>query len=72
MIRLSHTQAWETLITVLVLSYTIFAIVQIPPGDAVDRQVQLRRSRETVVTREEIETLRAQYGLDRPDPRPLL
>ncbi|NLS76682.1 MAG: ABC transporter permease [Chloroflexi bacterium] len=55
-----------TLITVLVLSYTIFAIVQIPPGDAVDRQVRLRQTQGDVVTREEIETLRAQYGLDRP------
>ena len=47
-----------TIITIIVLSYTIFAIVQIPPGDAVDRQVRGRQSQGDVVTREEIETLR--------------
>lgn len=55
-----------TFVTLIVLSYTIFAIVQIPPGDAVDRQVRLRQAQGDVVTEEEIQTLRAQYGLDRP------
>lgn len=55
-----------TLVTLVVLSFTIFAIVQIPPGDAVDRQVRTRQAQGDVVTREEIQTMRAQYGLDRP------
>jgi peptide/nickel transport system permease protein len=55
-----------TVVTVVVLSYTIFSIVQIPPGDAVQREVRAREAQGDVVTREEILTLRAQYGLDRP------
>jgi peptide/nickel transport system permease protein len=55
-----------TAITLALLSYAIFAIVQIPPGDAIDRQVRARESQGDIVSREEIATLRAQYGLDRP------
>jgi len=55
-----------TLVTVLVLSYTIFAIVQIPPGDAVEREVRNRQAQGDPMSRDEILTLQAQYGLDRP------
>lgn len=55
-----------TAVTVMLLGYAIFAIVQIPPGDAIDRQVREREAQGDVVTPEEIRTLRAQYGLDRP------
>lgn len=55
-----------TLVTVAILSYAIFAIVQIPPGDAVDREVRTRQAQGDVVTRDEMLALRAQYGLDRP------
>ena len=55
-----------TLITLIILSYTIFAIVQIPPGDAVQREVRTREAQGDFVTQDEIDSLRAQYGLDRP------
>jgi len=55
-----------TLITVVILSYTIFAIVQIPPGDAVQREVRTREAQGDFVTDDEIMSLRAQFGLDRP------
>jgi peptide/nickel transport system permease protein len=55
-----------TSVTLVVLSFTIFAIVQIPPGDAVQREVRSREAQGDLVSREEIESLRAQYGLDRP------
>ena len=55
-----------TLITVVILSYTIFAIVQIPPGDAVQREVRTRQAQGDFVTDDEIMSLRAQFGLDRP------
>lgn len=55
-----------TFITVLLLSFTIFTIVQIPPGDAVDRQVRAREAEGDLVSHDEILTLRQQYGLDRP------
>ena len=46
-----------TLVTVLVLSYTIFAIVQIPPGDAVEREVRNRQAQGDPMSRDEILTL---------------
>lgn len=55
-----------TFVTLIVLSFTIFAIVQIPPGDAVDREVRTRQAQGDPLTEEEILTLRAQYGLDTP------
>ena len=55
-----------TLVTLFLLSFAIFAIVQIPPGNAVDREVLERQARGDIVTPEELKTLRAQYGLDRP------
>ncbi len=55
-----------TLVTIVVLSFAIFTIVQIPPGDAIDREVRAREAQGDLVSREEIMTLRRQYGLDRP------
>jgi peptide/nickel transport system permease protein len=55
-----------TFITVLLLSFTIFTIVQIPPGDAVQRQVRAREAEGDLVSADEILTLRQQYGLDHP------
>ncbi len=55
-----------TLITIMLLSISIFAIVQIPPGDAVDVMVRSREADGDVVSEEEINQLRSAYGLDRP------
>lgn len=55
-----------TFVTLIVLSFTIFSIVQIPPGDAVEREVRTRQAQGDPLSPEEILTLRAQYGLDTP------
>ena len=55
-----------TLITIILLSIGIFAIVQIPPGDAVDVIIRAREADGDVVTDDEEAQLRSVYGLDRP------
>ncbi len=54
------------IITLFVISFLIFLIVQLPRGDAVDRIVNARQAQGDVVTPEEAAALRSQYGLDRP------
>ncbi len=49
-----------------VISFLVFAIIQLPRGDAVDRIVNARSAMGDVITPEEEEALRAQYGLNRP------
>ena len=44
----------------------MFIIIQLPRGDAVDRIVSARSAQGDVITAEEVQALRAQYGLDRP------
>jgi peptide/nickel transport system permease protein len=53
-------------VTLILLSITIFFIIQLPPGDAVDRIVALRRATGDTVDPMEEQALRAQYGLDKP------
>lgn len=55
-----------TIITVLILSICIFALVQVPPGDAVDQMVASRGAQGDAMSPEEIAQLKAMYGLDRP------
>ncbi len=55
-----------TLITVIILSICIFAIVQTPPGDAIDNIVAARGLQGDVISQEEIQALKSMYGFDRP------
>ena len=55
-----------TLVTVVVLSICIFAIVQAPPGDAIDTIVAARGAQGDVMSPEEILALKSMYGFDRP------
>jgi peptide/nickel transport system permease protein len=48
------------------ISFLVFMIIQLPRGDAVDRVVNARQAQGDIVTPEEEEALRAQYGLNRP------
>ena len=52
--------------TVWVISVVSFAIIQLPPGDYVTSYIAQLMSTGTMVTQEEAENLRAQYGLDQP------
>lgn len=56
------------LLTVWVISVVSFVIIQLPPGDYVTAYVAELQSMGTVVTRDEAENLRAQYGLGEPLP----
>ena len=59
-------RAFFTLITIFLLSISIFAIVQIPPGDAVDVIVRSREADGDTMSDTEVAQLRSAYGLDRP------
>ncbi len=53
-------------LVLIVISFLIFMIVQLPRGDAVDRIVNARSAQGDIITEEEEAALRAQYGLDKP------
>lgn len=52
--------------TLVVLSITIFLVIQLPAGDAVDRAKAARQAEGDIMTPEEEHALRVQYGLDKP------
>lgn len=52
--------------TVWVISMIAFAIIQLPPGDYVSAYVAQLVVTGTVISQEEAENLRRQYGLDQP------
>ena len=54
------------LLVLIVISFLIFMIVQLPRGDAVDRIVNARQAQGDIITEEDEAALRAQYGLDKP------
>ena len=53
-------------LVLIVISFLIFMIVQLPRGDAVDRIVNARQADGDIITKEDEAALRAQYGLDKP------
>ncbi len=54
--------------TILIISWLTFMIVNLPPGDFVDRMVTERRQQGETLTDAQILGLRIQYGLDRIIP----
>lgn len=52
--------------TVLLISFVIFFIIQLPPGDYVTSYISRMQAEGEVFTSQDIEALRAQYGLDKP------
>jgi peptide/nickel transport system permease protein len=54
------------LLTIWAASILSFAIIQLPPGDYVTSYIAQLQSTGTVVTSQEAEALRIQYGLDQP------
>lgn len=54
--------------TILVISWLTFMIVNLPPGDFVDRMVTERKQQGETITDAQILGLRIQYGLDRIIP----
>ncbi|MCC7360094.1 MAG: ABC transporter permease [Anaerolineales bacterium] len=49
-----------------VLSFVVFVIIELPPGDYADRAVYRLKASGVVITEQEIITIRKQLGLDRP------
>lgn len=49
-----------------VLSFVVFVIIELPPGDYADRAVYRLKASGVIVTEQEIVTIRHQLGLDRP------
>ena len=50
----------------LVISIIIFIIIQLPPGDIVSTKVQALEKQGARLSQEQIQALRAEYGLDKP------
>lgn len=55
-------------ITLIAVSAAVFFVIQLPPGDAVDRIVAAREAQGDTVTEDEEAQLRSIYGLDRALP----
>ena len=66
MIAFLSRRAILAILTVIAISMLSFAIIQLPPGDFVTAYVSQLSAMGTVVTQEEADMLRAQYGLDKP------
>lgn len=54
------------ILTIFAASILSFVVMQLPPGDFVTSYVALLQTQGTIVTTEEREALRQQYGLDKP------
>ncbi len=52
--------------TICAISVVSFAIIQLPPGDFVDSYIARLSSSGSMVSAQEAEAMREQYGLDRP------
>ena len=54
------------IITLIVISIITFILIQLPPGDALTSRLQQLQQEGQEISLERIETLRSQYGLDKP------
>jgi len=54
------------ILTIIAASILAFVVMQLPPGDFITSYMALLQSQGTVVTAEEEEAIRVQYGLDKP------
>jgi peptide/nickel transport system permease protein len=54
------------ILTIWAATVISFTVIQLPPGDFVTSYIANLQSTGTVISREEAEALRQQYGLDRP------
>ena len=52
--------------TLLAISFIVFVIIQLPPGDYLTNYIEELESRTGMVDQSKIEFLRRQYGLDKP------
>ncbi|WP_282604796.1 ABC transporter permease [Pelagibius sp. Alg239-R121] len=52
--------------TLLAISFIIFVIIQLPPGDFLETEIAEMQAQGEAVDQEKIEYLRREYGLDKP------
>ena len=52
--------------TIFIISVVIFFIIQLPPGDYATSYAAAMAAEGDIMTPEQIEALRAQFGLDKP------
>lgn len=55
------------LLTIWAISVLSFVIIQLPPGDYITSYIAQMASSGSIVSQEEAENLRSQYGLDQPE-----
>ena len=53
-------------ITMLLITFVVFFVIQLPPGDYVDSLVANRAAEGEVVTEQQISEMKHDYGMDRP------
>lgn len=66
MVRYLTQRFITTVIMLVLLSFVIFVMVELPPGDYAERQIFRLKTIGVTMTEQDLENLRHRYGLDRP------
>lgn len=66
MLRFLVRQVFIASLTLAAISVLSFTIIQLPPGDYISSYIAQQQSSGNIVSQQEAENLRIQYGLDRP------
>lgn len=66
MVRYLTQRFITTIVMLVLLSFVIFVMVELPPGDYAERQIFRLKTIGVSMTEQDLENLRHQYGLDRP------
>lgn len=66
MLRFLMRRALMALLTLAATSVLAFAIIELPPGDYISTYVAQQQASGAVISQQEAQNLRAQYGLDQP------
>jgi len=66
MLRFLARRAAIALLTIMAISVLSFVIIELPPGDYISSYVAQQAASGAVITQQEADNLRVQYGLDQP------
>jgi peptide/nickel transport system permease protein len=66
MIRFIGVRILRMVVTVFVISIILYTIIELPPGDYLTNYIANLRQQGEEISREQIESLRQVYGLDKP------
>lgn len=56
----------QVAVTLAIISLVVFTVIQLPPGDFLERKIHLLQQQGGQVSQEQAQALRTRYGLDRP------